>query len=224
MPSPIADHIHHLHQRIQTARITAGRSDEVTLLAASKTRTLDEIDQAAAAGVRVFGENYARDFQDKASQRPDLEWHFIGHLQRNKAKLVVPYVHTLHTLDRAALADTLESLLDRQMRVLIQVNVAQEATKSGCEVDEALALARHVHERCPHLLLTGLMTMPPPNEDASSVFDALRTLRDSLAQALATPLPVLSMGMSGDLEAAIASGSTLVRVGSALFGPRSPQS
>ena len=216
MSLTIADRVQSINQRIQTAR----NADDVTLLAASKTRTLEEIDAAVRAGVRVFGENYAQSFQEKASQRPELEWHFIGHLQRNKAKQVVPYVHTLHTLDRVSLADTLERLLDRKIRVLIQVNVSEEVTKSGCAAPEALALARHVVQQCPHLCLTGLMTMPPPDEDPIPFYRVLVALRDSMATALRMELPVLSMGMSGDLESAVANGSTLVRVGSAIFGPR----
>ena len=221
MSLTIADRVHSITQRIQTARNASEHAGDVTLLAASKTRTLDEVDAAAQAGVQAFGENYAQSFQDKASQRPDLEWHFIGHLQRNKAKHVVPYVHTLHTLDRASLADTLERLLERDIRVLIQVNVSNETTKSGCAEPEALALARHVVQHCPHLRLAGLMTMPPPDADPIPFFQQLVALRDSMATALSMELPVLSMGMSGDLESAVANGSTLVRVGSAIFGPRS---
>lgn len=220
MSRTIADRVHRINQRIAAARNASTHAGDVTLLAASKTRTLEEVDAAAQAGVRVFGENYAQSFQEKASQRPELEWHFIGHLQRNKAKQVVPYVHTLHTLDRVSLADTLERLLERDIRVLIQVNVSEEVTKSGCAASEALALARHVVQHCPHLRLTGLMTMPPPDDDPIPFFRALVALRDSMASALHMELPVLSMGMSGDLESAVANGSTLVRVGSAIFGPR----
>jgi pyridoxal phosphate enzyme (YggS family) len=218
-----------VHARIARAAAECGRrAEEVKLVAVSKTHPAEAIREAYAAGQRAFGENYAQELEAKACALEDLheiEWHFIGHLQTNKAKIVARAAHVVHTVDSAVLARELGKRvasrgLDRgPMPVLVEVNVGGEAQKHGCapsEIDEVMAAVRKEST----LALRGLMTMPPMGdpEAARRVFDTLRTLRALHGGAAA--LPELSMGMSEDLEAAIAYGSTLVRVGTAIFGPR----
>ncbi len=213
------------------ARVTAAceraRRDaaEVTIVAVSKTHPADAVREAAAAGATDFGENYA---QELAAKRGELEslavrWHYIGRLQRNKAKLVAGYVALVHAVDTVELAEELAKRAAGVVQpVLVAVNVAGEATKGGITADTALALARAI-ESVAGMRLDGLMTMPPPSEDPEAsrpVFESLRALRDRLQDQLGCALPVLSMGMSGDFEVAIACGATHVRIGTAIFGSR----
>ncbi len=209
-------------------RIPAG----VTLVAVSKTQPAEAVREAHAAGQRDFGENYAQEWRDKAaalSDLRDLVWHFIGALQTNKVKYLVgraeegqdsPHVGWIHTIDRISLAEEVSKRSTRRgavTRVLLEVNVAGEESKSGCAPAELPRLAGAVAQ-LPGLALRGLMSIPPAQGDPRPYFAALRALRDGLG----LPLPDLSMGMSGDYEAAIAEGSTLVRVGTAIFGSRPP--
>lgn len=207
--------------RIAAACAKAARPREsVLLIAVSKTHGEDRIREAYAAGQRHFGENYAQEFAAKAEALADLPgivWHFIGHLQSNKVKLVAPRVHVMHTVDRAALADELAKraqAFGRSIDVLLEVNIAGEDQKHGCRVDDLEALVAHVQKQGP-LALRGLMTVPPNDDIATKdAFEDLARLAKSHA------LPELSMGMSQDLEVAIACGATMVRIGTALFGER----
>jgi pyridoxal phosphate enzyme (YggS family) len=214
----------------------SGRSeDEVTLVAVTKTHPASVVQTALSLGVADIGESYVQEWREKASILAELptppRWHFIGHLQSNKVKYLVGRVHLVHSVDRASLVTALAErsrALGVTTSVLLEVNVAGEAQKSGCSPQDALALARQVVES-GHLALRGLMTVAPFEDDPEQVrpvFRALRELRDQLRASLpahaAEQLTELSMGMTGDLEVAIEEGATLVRVGTALFGARPP--
>ncbi|MCC6901828.1 MAG: YggS family pyridoxal phosphate-dependent enzyme [Polyangiaceae bacterium] len=226
--SEIAARIAGVRQRIARAASAAGRApDSVRLLAVSKTKPAGAIREAHAAGQRDFGENYVQELVDKAAALADLEgicWHMLGHLQRNKARQVVKIASAVHTVDSVRLADELGKRAADAGRgpltALVEVNVGGEAQKSGCAID-ALGDVLAAVERAPGLRLTGLMTVPPHTEDpagARPFFDRLVELRD--AHGGATRLPELSMGMTHDLEHAVAAGATWVRVGTAIFGER----
>ena len=171
------------------------------MLAASKMRSADEVREAYGAGIRVFGENYVVELSAKAPTLPQAEWHLIGHLQRNKVPKVVGTAALVQSLDSVRLADE----LDRAARlrgvvqpVLLEVNVAGEASKSGLALAEVHSLARQVASLSA-LELRGLMTMPPPRGDPRPFYDTARDLRDGLAEMLGRPLPVLSFGMSDEI-------------------------
>lgn len=211
--------------RVHTACARAGRAPEsVTLIAVSKTKPVELLQAAYDAGCRDFGENYAQELAAKAPALPrDIRWHFIGHLQRNKAKLVAPVAALVHTLDSEPLAEALCKHRDgAPLRVLLEINLAREPQKSGVAPEDALSLLRALRAR-PGVEVEGLMAIPPETAhegEARAHFAALRQLRDTLAAATGAPLPSLSMGMSGDADAAIAEGATHVRIGTAIFGAR----
>ncbi len=217
-----------VRERIVRAAAACGRDpSSVRLIAVSKTKPPEAIRSAYAAGQRAFGESYAQELEAKAaalSDLPDLEWHFIGHLQTNKAKIVARVAHVVHTVDSEVLARELGRRAEREGRsplpVLIEVNVGGEPQKHGAAATEIDEVLRAVAAQ-PSLLLRGLMTLPPDEPVAARrAFDTLATLRSVHGGAAA--LPELSMGMSGDLELAIAAGATLVRVGTDIFGARAP--
>jgi pyridoxal phosphate enzyme (YggS family) len=223
----IASNLAAVRARVARAARSAGRDPAaVTLVAVSKTQPPEAIRAAYAAGQRDFGENYAQELRDKARDLADLEqlrWHFVGHLQTNKARIVAPHAALVESVDSARLADELSRLAAaRGARIpcLVQVNVGEEGQKSGCAPADAAAVIDAV-ERADGLELAGLMTLPPYELDAGATrlhFRALRALRD--AHGGAARLPQLSMGMSHDFEEAIAEGATIVRVGTAIFGGR----
>lgn len=196
------------------------------LLAVSKTWPADSVREAAAAGQRVFGENYVQEGVAKVEALAGLglEWHFIGPLQSNKTRLVANSFAWVHSIDRLKIAERLSEQRDVHLpplEVCIQVNVSGEASKSGVAPDDLPELARAV-AALPRLRLRGLMAIPEPTSDVAlqrARFASLRQLRDQL-NAGGLQLDTLSMGMSDDLEAAIAEGSTMVRVGTAIFGGR----
>ena len=212
-----------IRTRVAEACERAARApSDVTIVAVSKTHPVHAICAAAAAGARDFGENYVQELVGKRAEVTDVNWHFIGRLQRNKAKLVAGEVALVHAVDSVELAQELAKRATRRQPILLAVNVSGEQTKGGVAHSEALALAR-AFVAIDNIRLDGLMTMPPPSEDPEAsrpVFVALRELRDRLQDDLGAPLPVLSMGMSGDFEVAIACGATHVRIGTAIFGSR----
>ena len=224
----IAARLDAVRARIAAAARHAGREPaDVTLLAVSKTWPAEAVREAAAAGQRAFGENYVQEGAEKVDALAGLglEWHFIGPLQSNKTRQVANRFAWVHSIDRLKIAERLSAQRDVHLpplAVCIQVNVSGEASKSGVAPDELPALA-HAVAALPRLRLRGLMAIPEPTSDVAlqrARFAALRALRDRLnAEGLA--LDTLSMGMSDDLEAAIAEGSTMVRVGTAIFGSRS---
>ena len=224
----IAQNIQRVRDRIATACADSGRAvQDVTLLAVSKTFGADAVRQAHAAGLRAFGENYVQEALDKIDALrglPDLRWHCIGPIQSNKTRPVAEHFDWVHTVDRLKTAVRLSAQRPDglpPLNVCIQVNIDGAPTKSGVPPHEALALARAV-AALPRLRLRGLMTIPQlaPNFVAAyALHSRTRALFDAL-NAEGLGLDTLSMGMSADLEAAVAAGSTLVRVGTALFGPR----
>jgi len=207
--------------RVDAACERTGRTPaDVTIVAVSKTQPASALREAFAAGATDFGENYAQELVAKAAEcPPEARWHFIGRLQRNKAKLVAGKVALVHAVDSAELAVELGKRAAHVQPVLIAVNVAGEDTKGGVTAAAAGELARAIADT-PNVRLDGLMTMPPPDVDPRPHFEELRRLRDRLAETLGRPLPVLSMGMSGDFEIAIECGATHVRIGTAIFGVR----
>ncbi|MDD4887513.1 MAG: YggS family pyridoxal phosphate-dependent enzyme [Thiomonas sp.] len=220
-----------VRQRIEQAAKAAGREPQsVTLLAVSKTFPAADVARFAALGQTAFGENYVQEAVDKiAALRPAwpaLQWHFIGPLQSNKTRDVAAHFDWVHSIDRLKLAQRLSDQRPAELgplQVCIQVNVDGEASKSGVPPEEASALAAAV-AALPRLRLRGLMCIPEPRAGTAAQrapFARLRTLRDAIAAENGLALDTLSMGMSADLEAAILEGSTLVRIGSALFGDRS---
>ncbi len=227
--STIAENVGAVRARMAEAAKRAGRDPAAVLLVAvSKTKGAAEVLAAEAAGCRDFGENYAQELVEKATALEALapggerRWHFIGQLQRNKMRAIAGKVSLFHGVDRASLADEIGmrcAALGVRADVLVQVNVAGEAQKGGCEPAAIRELLAHI-ERSPSLRLRGLMTMPPADsaEEARPWFRALRELRDR--HGATERLPELSMGMSHDFEIAIEEGATLVRVGSAIFGER----
>ena len=216
-----------VHGRIAAACAAAARApDSVQLLAVSKTFGADAVREAAAAGQRAFGENYVQEALDKieALRGLELEWHFIGPIQSNKTRPIAENFAWVHSVDREKIARRLSEQRPNGMtplNVCIEVNVSGEASKSGVAPAEVPALARLMTD-LPRLKLRGLMAIPEPTGDMTLQrhrFAELRALQDALARD-GIVLDTLSMGMSADLEAAIAAGSTMVRVGTALFGRR----
>ena len=215
--------------RIAAAAARAGRrADDVTIIAVTKGHPPERVREAAAAGLLDIGESRVQEARQKQAAWPDapVRWHLIGHLQRNKARLAVGRFALIHSLDSVRLADALESAAAAAgvvQEVLVEVNVAREPQKSGAMPAEAPDLVARA-ARLPHLRVRGLMALAPyeaPVEEQHAVFRALRELRDRLARdsQLGT-LDQLSMGMSGDFEAAVEEGATLVRLGTILFGER----
>lgn len=231
----IADRLHTIRARVDAACAAAGRDRSgVRLLAASKTRAPAEVLEAMQAGHRLFGENRGQEMRDKpgavdglaeAAGLPAPEWHFIGALQRNKVKYVVGRATLVHAVDSERLGQALSDRVVRtgapELGVLVEVNVGAEQSKAGVPPDEALALAAALHA-LPGIAVRGLMTIPPAvavPEDAAPYFARMAALQAE-GRAAGLPLDELSMGMSGDFEVAIAHGATIVRVGTAIFGPR----
>ncbi|WNO05073.1 YggS family pyridoxal phosphate-dependent enzyme [Rhodoferax mekongensis] len=223
----IADNLHAVAQRIAQACTQSGRpAGSVRLLAVSKTFGPDAVQQAFDAGQRAFGENYIQEAVDKITALSALaiEWHCIGPIQSNKTRLVAEHFQWAHTVDRLKIAQRLSDQRPPHLpplQVCIQVNVDGGPNKSGVTPQDAVALALEVAQ-LPRLQLRGIMCIPEPAPDfvaARAVFMSAKAVFDAMvAQGL--PLDTLSMGMSGDLDAAVAGGSTMVRVGSAIFGAR----
>lgn len=225
--SVIADHLEAIRQRLADACARAGRKVEtVELLAVSKTFPVEVIEEAVAAGQTLFGENKVQELLAKQPALPSrLRWHIIGHLQSNKVRKILPVVQAIHSVDSVDLARDINRIgaeLGLFPKVYLEVNVAAESTKYGFKPE---ALKQQLEElyALDRLEIQGLMCIPPfePNPEASrKYFTFLRGLRDELEKIGGAPLPRLSMGMSHDFEIAIEEGSTIVRVGSAIFGSR----
>ena len=222
--STIAENIAKVGARIREAAQASQRNfADIGLLAVSKTKPADAIREAHAAGVCDFGENYLQEALEKQTQLADLPliWHFIGPIQSNKTRPIAEHFDWVHSVDRLKIAQRLSEQRPAHLPALnicLQVNVSAEDSKSGCSPEELTALAQAV-VALPNLRLRGLMAIPEPTDDVAAqhaAFARLRQLRDELALNLDT----LSMGMSHDLEAAIAEGATWVRIGTALFGAR----
>ncbi|WP_445939293.1 YggS family pyridoxal phosphate-dependent enzyme [Pseudomonas sp.] len=222
--STIAENIAKVGVRIREAAQASQRDcATVGLLAVSKTKPAEAIRQAFAAGTRDFGENYLQEALEKQVELSDLPltWHFIGPIQSNKTKPIAEHFAWVHSVDRLKIAQRLSDQRPPHLPALnicLQVNVSGEASKSGCSPDELPALAQAVTQ-LPNLCLRGLMTIPEPTDDPVEQRASFARLRE-LQQDLNLDLDTLSIGMSHDLEAAIAEGATWVRIGTALFGAR----
>ncbi len=222
----IRENLEAVEIRIAAACEKAGRNRaEVKLVAVSKTKPADAVLEAADAGQILFGENRVQEAQAKIPLCPGhLQWHLIGHLQSNKARIAASGIfRMIHSVDSEHLLRELDKYAAVPLPVLIQVNVSGEGSKEGCAPAEAAALIEAAN-RCSKVEVHGLMTIPPftPDPEKARIhFAALRVLRDRLQQETGTPLPELSMGMSHDFEVAIEEGATYIRVGSDIFGGRS---
>jgi pyridoxal phosphate enzyme (YggS family) len=216
-----------VRQQLEAACRACGRApNSVTLLAVSKQQSVAAMRAIAAMGQCDFGESYAQEALDKMSELADLDlrWHFIGQLQSNKTRPIAEHFHWVHTLDRDKIATRLHEqrpLHAPPLQVCIQVKLAQETGKGGIWPAEVPALATHI-EKLPRLTLRGLMCIPPPSRDYTEQLQQFRQLVDLQQQLIIAghTLDTLSMGMSGDFEAAIAAGATIVRIGTTVFGAR----
>ena len=219
-----------LPERLAQVRAEIARlaPQPVTIVAVTKGFGTDAVRAARDAGLADIGENRVQEAVQKQEELGDgsrelgIRWHLIGHLQRNKAKVVPGRFELVHSVDSIELATELERRAQAPLRVLLQVNVARESQKSGCTVEAALGLARQVAV-FEHLRLEGLMTMAPFTDDVDvqrRTFRGLRVLRDRIKEEEGVWLPTLSMGMSGDYASAALEGATVIRLGTVLFGPR----
>lgn len=230
MVNMIGDNIAAIRERIRTAEEKSGRSHgEVRLMGVSKFHTLEEM-LAASEDVDLLGENRVQEAIEKRRGWPEdnsTQWHLIGHLQRNKVRKALEVFSAVESVDTFDLARAINVILAESERkgypVFVEVNTSGEATKSGVAPQEAEQLVSRILKYCPAVSVEGLMTIGPNTDDISAIrraFESLRELRESLRGSLGIELPELSMGMSGDYEAAIEEGSTIVRIGTGIFGPR----
>ncbi|MGN8630638.1 YggS family pyridoxal phosphate-dependent enzyme [Blautia sp. HCP3S3_G3] len=225
----IAENLQQVRENIRKACEAVGRdSKEVTLVAVSKTKPVEMLKEAYDAQARVFGENKVQEIMDKYDRLPeDIQWHMIGHLQRNKVKYIVDKVAMIHSVDSMRLAETIEQEAAKheiRVPVLVEVNVAQEDSKFGLKMDEVLPFVMQA-SKLPHLEIRGLMTIAPYVEDPEEnrkIFRQLKKLSVDIADKNINniTMSVLSMGMTGDYEVAVQEGATMVRVGTGIFGER----
>lgn len=225
----IAENLQQVRNNIVRACQAVGRDPkEVTLVAVSKTKPVELLKEAYDADARVFGENKVQEIMDKYDKLPDdIQWHMIGHLQRNKVKYIVDKVAMIHSVDSVRLAETIEQEAAKhnvRVPILIEVNVAEEKSKFGVKTEEVLPLIRQISE-FPHLEVKGLMTIAPyveNPEENREIFRQLKKLSVDIAAKNINniTMSVLSMGMTGDYEVAVQEGATMVRVGTGIFGER----
>ena len=225
----LKDNLQEVEERIQAACRRAGRDrSEVTLVAVSKTKPVETLQEAYDLGVRVFGENKVQEIREKYEALPkDIEWHMIGHLQTNKVKYIVDKVRLIHSVDSLRLAEMIEKEAEKQDRIvdiLLEVNVAEEESKFGLRTDEVLPLAEKITE-LSHIRLRGLMTIAPFVENPEKnrvIFANLHKLYVDIKEKNIDngTVSILSMGMTNDYEVAIEEGATMVRVGTGIFGAR----
>ena len=225
----IAEKLAVVQENINKACKNAGRSPkEVTLISVSKTKPVEMLQEAYDAGARVFGENKVQEIMDKYDQLPsDIEWHMIGHLQRNKVKYIVDKVAMIHSVDSFRLAETIEKEAAKKnvtVPILIEVNVAQEESKYGLKPEEVLPFIEEIAD-FSHIQIKGLMTIAPYVENAEENREIFRELKKLSVDIAAkninnVTMSVLSMGMTGDYMVAVQEGATMVRVGTGIFGAR----
>ncbi|NLO89346.1 MAG: YggS family pyridoxal phosphate-dependent enzyme [Clostridia bacterium] len=228
--NPIAQNIEQTMERIKNAALRAGRDPGgIKLVAVSKGVDVDRINMALEAGVKCLGENRAQEFVDKYELvQGDVEWHFIGHLQKNKVKYVIDKVALIHSLDRMSLAEELDKRAKAKslsVDALVQVNVSGEESKHGLSVGEVIPFITTVAEKYPNIRIKGLMTIAPIADDPDKVrpyFRELRMLFQSIGEREIPGVKMewLSMGMTDDFEVAVEEGANIVRIGRAVFGPR----
>lgn len=228
--NPIKDNLERIEQQITQTAVSCGRNPEdIQLIAVSKKKSSDMIQQAALAGAVHFGENYIQEAVQKVEKISDdrLMWHFIGHLQSNKARFAVKHFEYIHTVDTIKLAREISKQakkIDKVQKVLIQVNIGEESSKSGTQAEDTLDLAKEM-QHLENISVQGLMCMPPwftDPEDARPYFQKLVAIKDTIAarQMETVSMTHLSMGMSNDFKVAIEEGATFIRVGTSIFGER----
>ena len=225
----LAENLQQVNANIEKACAAVGRApSEITLVAVSKTKPVSMLQEAYDAGARVFGENKVQEIMDKYDQLPsDIQWHMIGHLQRNKVKYIIDKVAMIHSVDSLRLAQTIEQEAAKKelvMPILLEVNVAEEDTKFGLKVEEVLPLLEQISS-FSHIQVKGLMTIAPFVENPEKNREVFRTLKKLSVDISAkninnVTMSVLSMGMTGDYQVAVQEGSTMVRVGTGIFGER----
>ena len=228
MTTGLVDRLAAVRHRVAAAASDCGRDPAaITLISVGKTFPAEVVNEAVTAGATDLGENRVQEAVAKKPEVAAARWHLIGPLQRNKARAALEVFDIVHTVDRFEIADRLQYLLtehwtERILEVLVEINVAEEPQKAGALPEDARELLEHALG-CDRLLVCGLMAIPPWAEDPEASrpwFRKLRELRDRLQYEIGHPLPELSMGMSHDFDIAIAEGATMVRVGTAIFGPR----
>ena len=228
---PTSDNINSINEKIKIAALKSGRNfSDITLLAASKTRTAEEIMEAARSGIKVFGENYVQEFLSKfetLSQNKDIIWHIIGRLQKNKVKYIIGKVDLIHSADGIELAEVIEkhsAAKNITSNILIEVNLAGEKTKGGILPEKLNGLISEIN-KFQHIKVAGLMAMPPLESESRKYFKQLKELLGEInsKSVYKQKLTVLSMGTSGDFEAAIEEGATIIRLGTVIFGIRPPK-
>ena len=230
MAASVYDNYLKVNERIMQACRKAGRDpQEIKLVAVTKSVAIKQVKEAVDAGCRLFGENYVQEAQEKIKKikLPSVRWHFIGHLQKNKAKDAVALFDMIHSVDKLGLAKELNKRTEEPLKVLIQVNIGDEKTKGGVSITDAPELAYEIG-KLKNIILKGLMAIPPYQEDAEMTRPYYTTIRRvaeriNREQIPGVVLSELSMGMSHDFEVAIEEGATFIRVGRALFGERAPQ-
>jgi len=225
----IAENIERVRKRIEQAARRVDRNPaDITLVAVTKTVPVDLIREAIRAGVNHLGENRVQEAREKIPKIPEaVTWHMVGHLQKNKVKYAVELFHMIQSVDEFELAEIISrraEKVNKRMPVLIEVNTSGEATKFGCQPNEAISLLKKIAE-LPNIEVRGFMTIGLFSEDMEMVRPCFRQLKQIYDEARALALPntrisILSMGMSSDFEVAIEEGSTMVRIGTAIFGPR----
>jgi len=226
----IAENIQNIGENLKKTCLRIGRNpNEVHLIAVSKTFGAGKITDALSAGILDFGENYVQELSEKRTALIDknIRWHFIGHLQSNKVKYIAEWIHLIHSVDSPGLCEEIQKKAEKYNRtidVLVEVNTSLEATKFGVKPEQAIELI-HIADGFPNVQLKGLMTIGPFTENKEESRVSFKTLRSIFDEAnrsgnLKKPLQVLSMGMTHDYETAIEEGSTMVRIGTAIFGTR----
>lgn len=224
MSQNIETNFQQVKQRIEAASAKFNRKNQVQLLAVSKTHPIEAINQIAALGQTAFGESYLQEALPKITARPDLDWHFIGPIQSNKTKQIAENFNWVHSVDRLKIAERLSNQRPKnlpKLNVLLQINISNEPSKSGFAIDEIEAAALQIAAQ-PGLVVRGLMCIPEAStsfEQQQIPFQQTFAIFQKLQQQIPT-MDQLSMGMSGDLEAAIAENSTMVRIGTDIFGKR----
>ena len=227
----LKDNYDNIINRVAKIAAKCGRNPkDISVIAVSKMHPPELIERAIKAGIRIFGENYAQELRDKHEIVEEKDhykpiWHFIGHLQTNKIKYIAPFVSMIHSVDSEKAALEISHFAEKHERtvdILLQVNTSAELSKSGCEPDEIVELAESVIN-IPHINIKGLMTIGSFSNDEKLVrkeFEMLRNFREKLNEQFSNKFQHLSMGMSGDYEWAIQEGSTMIRIGTAIFGLR----
>ncbi|MFN3135246.1 MAG: YggS family pyridoxal phosphate-dependent enzyme, partial [Candidatus Kryptonium sp.] len=224
----VSENIHKIKQKIWEVCQKVGRNpDDITIVAVTKTVPVEKIKEAISAGIYDIGENRVQELLEKRNSIENVRWHFVGHLQTNKVKYIVDFIHLIHSVDSLKLAleiDKRAEKINRSIDVLIEVNTSGEKTKYGVKPEETIELVKQISEKCKFVRVKGLMTLAaysPDPENARPMFKLLKNLSDEIAKLKLKNVEMkhLSMGMSNDYWIAVEEGATIVRIGTAIFGP-----